>query len=128
MKLGVLTDGAGNFEINSVPLGRRTIVCLFIGYEKYVNKGVIVRSTKSVFLEIELLEGALEVDKVNRLVNELSVLSPCSFSADEMDRIAASVNDPRRLALAYPGVAQGGDDNEKDIIIRGTPLLGCSGG
>ncbi len=130
--LGVSTDEAGNFEILNVPLGRQTIECSYIGYQTYSSEGFIVSSTKAVFLEINMLEGGVDVgelvitssSKVNAPVNELAVVSTRSFSADETDRIAASVNDPGRMAMAYPGVAQGSDDAENDIIIRGNSSFG----
>lgn len=130
--LGSSTDENGFFEIKNVPLGRQTVTCSYIGYQNYQSEGFIVSSTKAVFLEIELLEGGIDVEEVvvsaggnvNKPMNELSVVSTRSFSADETDRIAASVNDPGRLALAYPGVAQGSDDTENDIIIRGNSSFG----
>lgn len=130
--LGSTSDVDGNFEIKNVPLGRQVIKCSYIGYEDFQSEGIVVRSAKAVFLEIQLLEGSVELGEVvvtasgnvNKPVNQLSVVSTRSFSADETDRIAASVNDPGRLALAYPGVAQGSDDNENDIIIRGNSSFG----
>ncbi|MFK7935328.1 MAG: carboxypeptidase-like regulatory domain-containing protein [Saprospiraceae bacterium] len=130
-QLGTTTDADGMFSIPTVPVGRQTLNCSYIGYQDYQSEAIIVRSTKPIFMEIELSEG-LEIDevvvtaagKVNSPVNELAVVSTRSFSAEETDRIAASVNDPGRLALAYPGVAQGGDDNENDIVIRGNSPFG----
>ncbi len=130
--LGTSTDENGDFEIKNVPFGRQTIQCTYIGYQPYNSEGFIVSSTKAVFLEIEMLEGGVDVgevvinagNNVNQPMNELSVVSTRSFSADETDRIAASVNDPGRMALAYPGVAQGADDNENDIIVRGNSAFG----
>lgn len=54
----------------------------------------------------------------------MSVVSTRSFSAEETERYAASANDPGRMALTYPGVQQGGDDSENDIIIRGNSSFG----
>jgi hypothetical protein len=131
--LGASTDENGYFEIKNVPVGRQTVNCTYIGYQNYISEGFIVSSTKSVALEIELIEGVDvgEVvinagNNVNQPINELSVVSTRSFSADETDRIAASVNDPGRLALAYPGVSQGPDDTENDIVIRGNSAFGMS--
>jgi hypothetical protein len=130
--LATSTDMLGNFEIKNIPLGRQTIRCTFIGYQNYESEGFIVSSTKEVFLEVEMIEGGIEIgevvvsasNNVNAPMNELSVVSTRSFSADETDRIAASVNDPGRMAMAYPGVAQGSDDTENDIIIRGNSSFG----
>lgn len=130
-QLGASTNADGQFVIENVPLGRQSLTCSYIGYETYQSEALIVNSQKMVTLEIELQEGlSLEEvvvkasGRVNLPVNELSVVSTRSFSADETERIAASVNDPGRLALAYPGVSQGTDDNENDIIIRGNSSFG----
>lgn len=130
--LGASTDENGDFEITNVPLGRQSVKCEFIGYQPYESEGFIVSSTKAIFLEIDLVEGGVNLSEVivsagsnvNQPINELSVVSTRSFSADETDRIAASVNDPGRMAMAYPGVAQGADDNENDIIVRGNSAFG----
>ena len=130
--LGAATDLDGNFEMKSVPVGRHSLICTYIGYESYVSEAFILSSVKSLYIEIEMLEGGINLNEVvisggsmvNKPINELAVVSTRSFTADETDRIAASVNDPGRLALAYPGVAQGADDNENDIIIRGNSSFG----
>ena len=130
--LATYTDTDGNFEFLEVPLGRQTIRCTYIGYQNYESEGFIVSSTKEVFLDVNMVEGGIDMgevvvsaaNNVNAPMNELSVVSTRSFSADETDRIAASVNDPGRMALAYPGVAQGTDDAENDIIIRGNSSFG----
>ncbi|MCB0703922.1 MAG: TonB-dependent receptor [Saprospiraceae bacterium] len=130
--LATFTDENGSFEIREVPVGRQTISVNYLGYQNYQSEGFVLNSAKAVYLEIELLESTIDLSEVvvsagsnvNTPINELSVVSTRSFSADETDRIAASVNDPGRLALAYPGVAQGSDDNENDIIIRGNSSFG----
>ncbi|MBR9923267.1 MAG: TonB-dependent receptor [Bacteroidetes bacterium] len=130
--LGTFSDENGDFSMESVPLGRQVVLVKYLGYEPYRSEGIIINSAKAVYLEIELLESSIDLGEVvvsagsntNRPINELSVVSTRSFSAEETDRIAASVNDPGRLALAYPGVAQGSDDNENDIIIRGNSSFG----
>ncbi|MEN0050278.1 MAG: carboxypeptidase-like regulatory domain-containing protein, partial [Bacteroidota bacterium] len=130
--LGTSTDEKGFFEIQNVPVGRQTIQCSYIGYETTETEGIIVSSTKAVDLEIEMIEGSVSMQdvivsasrNVNAPINELSVVSTRSFSADETDRIAASVNDPGRMALTYPGVSQSSDDNQNDIIIRGNSAFG----
>lgn len=130
--IGTTTDENGEFQLENVPIGRHNIECQYIGYQSFLSEGTIVTSTKEVVLNIEMLEGAIEIDEVlvkairnpNEPVNELAVVSTRSFSVEETERIAASVNDPGRMALAYPGVQQGGDDNENDIIIRGNSSFG----
>ncbi|MGK0364363.1 MAG: hypothetical protein ACI85O_001420, partial [Saprospiraceae bacterium] len=131
-QVGTVTDLDGTFNFSDIKPGRYSLICTYIGFEEYQSEGVVISSTKSAFLEVEMKEGGVNLDiveitasgNVNKPVNDLAVVSTRSFSADETDRIAASVNDPGRLALAYPGVAQGSDDTENDIIIRGNSSFG----
>ena len=129
--LGTVTDELGSFTIESVPVGRVTLNCSYIGYESLKSEDYILSSTKALVVSFELLEGVnlegVEVSasgNVNAPINALSVVSTRSFSVEETERIAASVNDPGRMALAFPGVQQGRDDTENDIIIRGNSSFG----
>ena len=133
-RIGSITDQEGNFKLESVPIGRRTVKCRYPGYGGYVSETIVLTSAKERFLEIRLTEeiGESTTDEVVisateypvQAVNELSVVSTRSFDADDTDRIPAAVNDPSRMALAFPGVQQGGDDSENDIIIRGNSSFG----
>lgn len=130
--IGITSDAEGNFSLVNVPVGRRVVECQYVGYKSFVSEGIVVNSVKEVVLEIELVEGAIEIDEVvvqatrnpNEPINELAVVSTRSFSVEETERIAASVNDPGRMALAYPGVQQGRDEAENTIIVRGNSSYG----
>lgn len=129
--LGTQTDENGNFRLE-VPLGRHIVKCQYLGYESFTSDALIFSSTREVILDVELLESALTTTEVvisaNKSVsapmNELSVVSTRSFSVEETERIPAGVNDPGRMALSFPGVQQGKDDSENDIIIRGNSSFG----
>ena len=130
--LGGVTDINGQYIINNVPVGRRVFVCQYVGYTKSTSDGVIINSAQPSQVDFELIENVMMDDKVvitafknaDEPVNDLSVVSARSFSPEETERFAASVNDPSRMALSFPGVQQGADDNENDIIIRGNSSIG----
>jgi hypothetical protein len=130
--LGANTDENGKFTITQVPLGRQAFQCTYLGYETYNTEEIIVGSGKEIELQIEMLESATVTEtviinasrKINAPINELAVVSARSFSVEETERIPASINDPGRMALSYPGVTQGGDDTENDIIVRGNSSFG----
>lgn len=130
--IATTTDIDGHFELKSVPLGRHTLVCEYLGYQQYKSEGVIVSSTRVVDLEIPLLQSTLTINEVvisgqrriSAPVNELATVSTRSFSVDEANRTAAAVNDPGRMALSYAGVQQGGNDGENDIIVRANAPVG----
>lgn len=129
-KIGVATDVEGNYEMK-VPVDRLTISCQFVGYAIQQHE-IIVNSARVAILNFELQESILTTDDVvisayrrsSEPVNELAVVSARSFSPEETERYAASVNDPGRMALSFPGVSQGGDEAENDIIIRGNSSRG----
>lgn len=130
--LGAISDSNGVFKISNIPIGRHTVRCSFIGYEPFESPGIILNSVKETVIDIELSENSITTNTVlltaikdgNEPVNDVAVVSARSFSPEETGRYAASVNDPGRMALAFPGVQQGRDDGENDVIIRGNSSVG----
>lgn len=129
--MGTVTDDDGSFSLDAVPVGRHQLQCSYVGYQNYTTEGLVITSAKAVQVDIELSEGvdlaSIEVVAsgfANAPVNNLAMVSARSFTVEETERIAASVNDMGRMALSYPGVQQGGDDTENDIIIRGNSSFG----
>ncbi len=131
-QIGSMTDEDGNFELKSVPLGRHELVVSFIGYEPLHSESFLVTSTKVPYLTIELTEGSVSTSEIvitasknaYEPLNELSTVSSRSFTAEETERIPAGINDPGRVALSYPGVQNGTDDSENQIIVRGNSPIG----
>ncbi|MCI4670610.1 MAG: TonB-dependent receptor [Bacteroidia bacterium] len=133
-QIGAITDQSGKFHLKEVPIGRRVVQCRYPGFATFSSPNMILTSAKEQYLEVELQEsiGETKMDEVviydnsypTQASNELSVVSTRSFNAEITGRIPAAVNDPSRMALAFPGVQQGGDDSENDIIIRGNSSMG----
>ncbi len=132
--IATASDFEGNFELKNVPLGRQTVSAQYMGYNPFSTKDLIITAAKEVYLEIELIESVQQTETVeitassagtgsNRPLNELSVVSTRSFSVEETQRYAASINDPGRMVMAFPGV-QSNNDTENDIVIRGNSATG----
>ena len=131
---GAITDAQGRFRLEGLAPGRYSLRCQLTGYAPWTSDQLILSSAKELVVDIELREtvGEVTLGKVeitaeeypHQAVNDLAVVSTRSFSAEETQRYAASVNDPGRMALTFPGVQQGGDDSENDIIIRGNSSFG----
>lgn len=124
--LGASTDVYGRFEIRNVPIGRQNFLIQYIGYEPKVISQIDVGSGKEVVLNAELIESTQQLDEVvvkaqkdpSRPQNEMSVVSTRSFSIEQSERFAASMNDPGRMALSFAGVNLT-DDITNEISIRG---------
>lgn len=131
-QIAVFTDENGNFIMKNVPIGRNSLTISYISYLPQKTENVILTSAKGVFLKIELVSGSVTMDEVvisaskNAFepLNELSVVSTRSFTAEETERMPAGVNDPGRVALSYPGVQRGPDDAENQIVVRGNSPIG----
>ncbi|MFZ1457783.1 MAG: TonB-dependent receptor [Saprospiraceae bacterium] len=127
-----VTDENGAFLLENIPVGRVNIVCNYLGYEPTIAEGIIISTGRSDFVEIQLNQNSQIIADVLitgtknafEAVNPLSVVSSRSFTAEETDRIPAGINDPGRVALSFPGVKQGNDENENTIIVRGNAPIG----
>ncbi|MCP4441615.1 MAG: TonB-dependent receptor [Aureispira sp.] len=132
--LGASSDINGEFKLENVPVGRQVIEAQYVGYATYMTDNLIINSAKETYLEIEMSEKVETTGEVvvtassssaggSQPLNELSVVSTRSFSVEETQRYAASINDPGRMAMAFPGV-QSNQDSENDIVIRGNSSVG----
>jgi hypothetical protein len=131
VQVTVTTDSLGNFLLRGITVGRRRVQCSYSGYENYLTDNIIVNSVKEVELLIEMeqhyrqeSEVVVKAPRNPKLpVNKLSIVSTRSFTPEETSRYAASVNDPSRMAMSFPGV-QPTRDARSDIIIRGNSAAG----
>ena len=126
LQQAVLSKDNGEFILSNVPVGRFRIQCSYSGYENYITDNILLNSAKELELIIELEQRYQQQSEVvvkalrnpKQPVNKLAVVSTRSFTPEETNRYAASVNDPSRMALSFPGV-QPTRDARSDIIIRG---------
>ena len=126
LRRNVISDENGKFILTAIPVGRHSIQCTYNGYGNFITDNLLVNSAKEMELIIEMEQQYQQVAgvviKVTRNpklpVNKLAVVSTRSFTPEETQRYAASVNDPSRMALSFPGV-QPTRDARSDIIIRG---------
>lgn len=124
------SDSLGRFVLNKIPIGRKVLKITHVGYESYQTEAFILNSTKEINLEIALRRSSILLKEVTITakstdpVNNLAYTSTRSFTADETERIPASVNDPARMALSYMGVRGGRKDADNQLVIRGNSPTG----
>lgn len=129
--LGASTDVDGRFSINNVPVGRQDLLIQYLGYEPKPVQQIDVGSGKELVLKIEMTESTEKLDEVvvngkkdpSKPNNEMAIVSTRSFSLEQSERFAASMNDPGRMALSFAGVNLT-DDVTNEISIRGNAPKG----
>ena len=129
--INTTTDENGNFILRNVPLGRQSFAFTYLGFETYIASEVPVISGKQAELNISLNESLKQLDEVNRTavkdkitpLNEFAAVSARSFSVEETRRYAASIADPARMVMNFPGVSNSGD-MDNSIVVRGNSPSG----
>ncbi|MEI7500229.1 MAG: TonB-dependent receptor [Bacteroidota bacterium] len=130
--IGATSDTNGNFRLEKVPVGRKSIQVSYIGYKPVMRPEILVSSGKETILAFELEEDIIQskevevkatVDK-DRPVNVMAIVSARSFSVEESRRYAGSVDDPMRAVSNFAGVAGNPEVSSNEIIIRGNSPKG----
>jgi hypothetical protein len=125
------TEGVFTF---TVPIGRYTILAQKENYNTYLQKDIILNSTKEIILNIELDEKVVrKIEDVkitgakekHKSINDANLVSTRQLSVDEANRFAGSLGDPARMVQNFAGVQANGD-RRNDIIVRGNSPLGVS--
>jgi len=122
---GTVTDSAGNFTIQNVPVGRYDMRVSFVGYEPVVLREIQVTSAKEVFLNITLKESLTTLDEIvvrpnvnkEQPLNPMATVSAKMLSVEEAQRFAGGFDDPARLVSAFAGVSSNTGNNA--IVVRG---------
>ena len=130
-KKGVISDEAGNFKFENMPIGRYTINFNYLGYETSSISQLEVTSTKEVVLNVEMLEKITTAATVvvrgrkdkSKTINQMVSVSGRTFSIEESQRYAGGRGDVARMAQNFAGV-QGADDSRNYIVVRGNSPMG----
>ncbi len=130
--ISAITDEAGRYVLNNVPVGRREFSYGCTGYQPVIIPEVLVTSGKEVVLDIALEQRFAELNAVTvtaplirkgAVINEFSSGSARSFNIDEVTRYAGGRNDPSKLVSNYAG-AVANSDARNDIVVRGNSPAG----
>jgi hypothetical protein len=125
------TDSNGSFRIGQLPIGRWDIEVTMSGYQKVIMTAILVNAAKEPVFTFELSAVDYQLDNVTvayhrdkqKASNELATVSARSFTVEETNRYAASINDPARMALSFAGVTST-NDLGNELIIRGNSPKG----
>lgn len=128
---GTATDIDGYFRLEEVPVGRVGLHISFVGYNPLTLPNLNLSSGKELVLEIELEERVISAKEVEIVaykdkeqpINDMATISARTFSVDETQRYAGTMNDVARMASNFAGIQQT-DDSRNDIVVRGNSPLG----
>lgn len=129
--LGAATDVSGSFEIENVPLGRRSLKVTYVGYDERIIPNILIGSGKEAVINIEITESVTQMEElvvvddgvVSLPVNQMAQVSARSFTVEETKRFPVGLGDPLRLASSFAGVVSQNDPNN-EIVIRGNTPRG----
>lgn len=127
-----ITDSLGKFNLDAVPLGRRSVVFTRSDYTRFASEELIISAGREITLDVVLKRNAILLKEVvisssgspSDPVNTLAYVSARSFSEEDTEQIPASVNDPARMALSFMGVQGGRKDSDNELVIRGNSPVG----
>ena len=112
-RFGAVTDTAGAFSINAIPIGSYALTISITGYQTKKVPDVTIALNKTYYAEFELLE---EVGQLNEITitsfkgesNPLTPVSSFSYSREEIFRNPGAQGDIMRVLSVLPGVVSGG--------------------
>jgi hypothetical protein len=128
---GTVSSELGEFRLDSIPLGRISLKFSAYGYQDLVIPNILLESGKEKILNLELLSDVKEIDEVvikarsdkSESLNKMALLSAKTFTVEETNRYAGSINDPARMVSSFAGVV-GDAEGNNDIVVRGNSPRG----
>lgn len=128
---GAIADENGDFTIHNVAVGRVHIKITSIGYQEINLPSVLLESGKEKILNLEMLEEIQEMAGVevkatkdkSESINKMAMVSAKTFTVEETNRYAGSLNDPARMVSGFAGVT-GNAEGDNDIVVRGNSPRG----
>lgn len=123
--VGTTTDVNGEFRLQNVPIGRKSLQLSYLGYDAITIPNIEVNSGKEVVLNQSMQESAIKLDEIvvsgrkkGEAINDMSLLSVHSITPEETKRFTGGMDDPARVVSSFAGVAST-PDGSSDIIVRG---------
>ena len=128
---GSITDENGDFRIEDVAIGRVNLVIKAIGYQEMNLPSILVESGKEKILNLEMIPDVKVLTKVqvsaqkdkSESINKMATVSAKTFTVEETNRYAGSLNDPARMVSGFAGVT-GNAEGNNDIVVRGNSPRG----
>jgi hypothetical protein len=116
---GQISDVDGTFEIDNLSSGRYSLIVSFVGYKTQQISEVWVKNGKVTTLDVLLERSASDLQEVAVYAKRATItLGKIGITEEQINRYAASYNDPARVIIASPDLAVTNDQNNL-ISVRG---------
>jgi len=121
--IGTASDLDGNFLITGLEPGFYRLMASFIGYKLAYSEEVEVNNAKTVFIEIPLVQQAIEFEEVEvrpsafKKIAE-SPLSIQKIQISDIEKAPGANRDISRVIQSFPGVGST-VSYRNDVIVRG---------
>ncbi|MDB2657139.1 carboxypeptidase-like regulatory domain-containing protein [Crocinitomicaceae bacterium] len=109
---GAISDENGDFKLENVSIGRVQLQISAMGYQDIYLPNILVESGKETVLNLEMTSDLRKVEAVkvsarkdkSEALNKMASVSAKTFSVEETNRYAGSLNDPARMVSGFAGV------------------------
>jgi hypothetical protein len=121
--IGATSDLDGNFSFTGLEPGYVRLAATSVGYEDYVSEDILVTNSKSLFIEIPMIEKSIELEEVVVRASpfrrkEESPVSMRSLDISEIEKNPGGNRDISRVIQSLPGVSST-VSFRNDVIVRG---------
>ncbi len=128
---GSISDENGDFKLENVGIGRVQLQVTAMGYQDIFLPNILVESGKETVLNLEMTSDIQKVEEVkvsarkdkSESLNKMAAVSAKTFTVEETNRYAGSLNDPARMVSGFAGVT-GNPEGDNDIVVRGNSPRG----
>ncbi len=123
--IGATTNENGEFRLEKIPVGRISLRLSYIGYESKTFPDIEINSGKEKVLNLTMQESVANLDEVvikayknkGQAINDMSLLSTRSISAEDTKRYAGGLDDPSKILSNFAGV-NANQNGQNDIVVR----------
>ena len=121
--IGSSSDLDGNFLFTGITPGYVRLAATSIGFENYISEDILVTNAKTVYIEIRMVETAVQLEEVVVKASpfrrmEESPVSMRSLDISEIEKNPGGNRDISKVIQSLPGVASSASFRN-DVIVRG---------
>lgn len=126
-RLGAVTDSAGYYAIDEVPVGQYSVQFRLTGYASVISGDIVVRSGRTTLVSAEMRPQTIELEGVTIQGSYFpqtreEPVSTVNFSFEEIRRASGAAGDVSRIVSVLPSIAKVNDMINGLIVRGGNPI------